>query len=70
MILKSFTKISLDVVYYIVLIFCVTSLLQVFIGSKYGRESELFDFILSFSWLGMFETLKELLKKINTNHND
>ena len=40
--------------------FCLSSFIQIFIGSQFGRQSELFDFLLSFTWLLMYETLASI----------
>jgi hypothetical protein len=37
--------------YMVIILFCVSSFIQIFIGSKFGRESEVFDFALSFNYL-------------------
>jgi hypothetical protein len=42
-----------------IIIFCISSFIQIFIGLKFGRQSELFDFVLSANYLLLLATHKK-----------
>lgn len=51
----------IEIVWYLgIIIFCISSFIQIFTGSQYGRQSELFDFVLSFSYLVLVAKDKDL----------
>ena len=42
----------IEIIWYLgIIIFCISSFLGLVIGTKYGRQSELFDFVLSLNYL-------------------
>jgi hypothetical protein len=42
-----------------IIIFCISSFIQISIGLKFGRQSELFDFVLSANYLLLLATHKK-----------